>query len=216
VSEPLRPLVIVGAGGHAREVHQLVRDINATSPTWEVLGFAVGPEFRRDERVHGLPVLCLTELSTRRSATLALAIGAPEARRRLDASLREIDCFAFATLVHPRASVGDHVSLGEGCMVFNGCVVTTDVTLGRHVHLNTCATVSHDSRLADFTTLGPRACCCGGVHLGEGAELGAGAVVLPRVAVGAHCLVGAGAVVTKNLAEGATASGVPAKVHPCL
>ena len=35
-------LVIFGAGGHARETHQLVLDINADTPTWNLLGFLDG------------------------------------------------------------------------------------------------------------------------------------------------------------------------------
>ena len=35
---PLQPLAIFGAGGHAKEVAELVRDLNAVSPQWHLLG----------------------------------------------------------------------------------------------------------------------------------------------------------------------------------
>jgi acetyltransferase-like isoleucine patch superfamily enzyme len=47
--------------------------------------------------------------------------------------------------------------------------------------------------------------------VGEGAFLGAGAVVLPGVTIGARSLVAAGAVVTEDVAVGATVMGVPAR-----
>ena len=36
----MTPLILFGAGGHAREVAQVVHDINHTQPgTWQLLGF---------------------------------------------------------------------------------------------------------------------------------------------------------------------------------
>ena len=53
----MKDLVIFGAGGHARETHQLLLDINADDTTWNVLGFLDGDRGRHDSAVHGMPVL---------------------------------------------------------------------------------------------------------------------------------------------------------------
>jgi acetyltransferase-like isoleucine patch superfamily enzyme len=50
------------------------------------------------------------------------------------------------------------------------------------------------------------------VKIGEGAEIGTGAVIVPGCAIGDWSIVGAGAVVTGNVPDDATAVGVPARV----
>lgn len=50
------------------------------------------------------------------------------------------------------------------------------------------------------------------VHIGDGADLGAGVIVLPGVRIGAGVQVGAGAAVSVNLPDFTVAVGVPARV----
>jgi sugar O-acyltransferase (sialic acid O-acetyltransferase NeuD family) len=212
MSEPIRDLVIIGAGGHAREVHQIVRDINAALPSWRVLGFAVEPGYRPVDRVHDLPVLLLDEFADcHPGAHVVVAVGTPGLRQRLVGRIESSGRHAFATLVHPRAIVGAGVRLGEGCVVFPGCVLTADLRLCRHVHVNTAASISHDCCVEDFATIGPRVCCCGGVFVGEAVDVGAGATLIPGVRIGARASIGAGAVVTADIPPGVTAVGMPAR-----
>jgi sugar O-acyltransferase (sialic acid O-acetyltransferase NeuD family) len=105
-----------------------------------------------------------------------------------------------------------HVTLGEGCVVTAGAVLTSQIRLGRHVHVNVNSTVSHDCVLGDFATLAPGVHLAGGVQLGEGCDVGVGAAVLPRCSIGAWSIVGGGAVVTRDLPADVTAVGVPATV----
>ncbi|MEL6792307.1 MAG: transferase [Pseudomonadota bacterium] len=48
--------------------------------------------------------------------------------------------------------------------------------------------------------------------IGDGVDIGAGAVIVGAIAVGDHAIIGANAVVTKSVAPGAVMGGVPAKV----
>ncbi|MGH7625559.1 MAG: hypothetical protein ACREOJ_09600 [Gemmatimonadaceae bacterium] len=108
------------------------------------------------------------------------------------------------------------VELGEGTIVCAGCILTVNIAIGRHVHLNLDCTIGHDAVLEDFVTLAPGVHVSGCVKIERGAYLGTGAVVIngtqvrPLV-VGAGAIVGAGAVVTKNVSPGVTVVGVPAR-----
>jgi sugar O-acyltransferase (sialic acid O-acetyltransferase NeuD family) len=206
-------IAIYGGGGSGREVLQLIRDINARRPTWDCLGFIIDPEFVAAPSVHGLPVLGGAEWLARNADVRAvIAIGAPADRRRIANRVSGRGATTFATLVHPDARVGDHVVLGPGTIVCAGALLTTDITVGTHVHVNIGASISHDAVLEDYATLGPGARLAGHVTVREGAELGLGAVVIPRCEVGAWAIVGAGSVVTAPVPGNATVVGSPARV----
>ena len=207
------PLVVWGSGGHARELRELVDDLNAARPTFELLGFLDDDVDRHGLEVDGLPVLGGIEWLRRldRPASVAIGVGAPASRRRV-ALVLEAAGARPPVLVHPTAQVSRRAELGEGCVVPALAQVSTSARLGRHVHLNLGASVSHDCRIADFGTLAPGARLSGAVVLGEGCNVGVGAVVLPGVTVGAWSVLGAGAVVTRDLEPDCTAVGAPARV----
>ena len=123
----------------------------------------------------------------------------------------------WLTLVHPHASVGVGVEIGEGTCAAPGSIITTRSRIGRHCILNVKASVSHDVTLGDYVNLNPGVVIAGNVHIGDGCYVGAGATVIDRVRVGAGSVVGAGAVVIEDVPANATVVGVPARVtkyHP--
>jgi acetyltransferase-like isoleucine patch superfamily enzyme len=50
------------------------------------------------------------------------------------------------------------------------------------------------------------------VHIGRDARVGANVTILPGVHIGERALIGAGAVVTKDVPDYAIVAGVPARV----
>lgn len=208
----MRNLVIVGAGGHGRELLDVVEAVNDVHPTWRFLGFLddgpsdAGRLERRRARVLG-PVSCLRDVD----ADYLVGIGDSEARQRV-AALSDINGRTAAVLVHPAATVGGDVELSPGTVLCAGARVTTNVRLGRHTHVNVNAVVSHDGRVGDFVTLSPGALVNGTVILEDHVMLGTAAVVTPGRTVGARTWVGAGAVVVEDLPPDVVATGVPARI----
>ena len=212
------PLVIVGAGGHGREVLDIVEAINAAAtrggPQYEVLGFVAdsAPICNAFEQ-RGVPYLGPIEHLATRQCGYVIGIGDGSVRRRIDELVTGWG-HVPVSMVHPLATIGSHDSLGPGCVLAAGARITTNVTLGRHVHLNINATISHDGRVGDFVTLAPGATVCGNVSLGDEVYVGAGATIIQGRSVGARTMVGAGAVVVRDLPGGVTAVGVPARPRP--
>jgi sugar O-acyltransferase (sialic acid O-acetyltransferase NeuD family) len=210
----VKPLAIFGAGGHAREVIALVRDLNAARPQdgWDLLGvLSDRGEWTLPETV-GVPRLGgLDWLIKRPDCSVSIAIGDPAVREDVAKRIRAVCTNSFATLVHPRAWIAERVTLGEGTQVCAGAMLNADVSIGAHVILNIGCSVSHDSVIADFATLAPGVTLCGGVRIGRGCDLGACAVVLPRIEIGSAARVGAGAVAATSVAPGTTVAGVPAR-----
>ncbi len=53
---------------------------------------------------------------------------------------------------------------------------------------------------------------CKAVHIGDGADIGVGAILLPGTTIGRGAVVGAGAVVTGDVPDFAVVAGVPARI----
>jgi sugar O-acyltransferase (sialic acid O-acetyltransferase NeuD family) len=209
-------LAIVGAGGHGREVLDVVEAINRETPTFEVLGFVADHADDATLARRGAAHLgSLDDLVSGRildaDVNLVLAIGDPTTRELLARQLGPRGSVWVPALVHPLASLGSDVSLGDGTVVAAGARITTNVRVGMHVQVNVNAVISHDCTVADHATLSPGALVNGAASIGAGALLGTGAVITPGRKVGERAVVGAGAVVVADVPPGVTAVGVPAQ-----
>lgn len=210
-------LVVVGAGGFGREVIDVVDAINAAAPTlvWDLVGVVDdAPSDANLERLEkrgtsylGTVDLHLTEPSP---AHYVVGIGSPRVRRtiaeRFDGAGR-----TAATLVHPAATTGFDVRIGGGTVICAGVRLTTNISVGRHVHLNPNVTVGHDSELLDFVSMNPASSASGDCVIEEGVLIGVGAVILNGLTVGTESTVGGGACVVKDVPSRATVKGVPAR-----
>src|SRR5437764_1320104 len=119
-----RPLVILGTGGSAYDLLDIVGAINAVRPTWEPIGFL------DDSRPAGARHLGLEILGPLRDAAKYIdcrfinVIGSETSFRRLPEILAStaLNIDRFATLVHPTASVSPHARLGHGVVINSGVV----------------------------------------------------------------------------------------------
>lgn len=209
------PIVIVGAGGFGRETADVIEAINEVAPTWDLVGFVDdAPTESNLERLAARGHACLGDLAwlltTDRPAHVVIGVGSPAARRsiagRLEGTARRI-----ATLVHPAATVGSQVRLGQGSVVCAGARLTTNIEVGRHVHINPNVTVGHDTVLGDFVSLNPASSVSGDCRVGAGTLVGVGAVILNQLNIGEGVVVGGAACVVKDVAAHAVVKGVPAR-----
>lgn len=113
----------------------------------------------------------------------------------------------YYSVIHPKTVLANTVHVHSGSFIAAGVVINIDTIIGRHVILNTNASIDHDCKIGDFVHIAPNATLCGGVTIGEGTLIGAGATILPNVKIGSWVTVGAGAVITKNIADGVKVVG---------
>ena len=208
-----RPLVILGTGGSAYDLLDIVEAINAVQPTWEPIGFL------DDARPAGSRHLGLEVLGTLRDApryaesSFVNVIGSDRSFRNLPEILAStgLALDRFATLVHPAASVSSHAQLGHGVMVNPGVVLGGGVSIGNHVMLCPGCIVGHESSVGDYAILAPGSIVSGLVRLDPGCYIGAGAVIRQKLRIGARSLIGMGAVVVNDVHLETTMIGNPAR-----
>lgn len=207
----MTPLVIVGAGGHGREILDIVEAINAVVSTYDFLGFLDDEMVESEELARrGARVIGHSGAIVDIDAAYLIGIGDGDVRARLDQTFMNMGRVA-ARAVHPAASVGADTELADGLVMAAGARVTTNVRAGRHLYLSTNTTVAHDCRLGQYVTILTGANVCGNVSFEDGVTVGAGAVVIPGLRIGARAFIGAGAVVLNDIGPGVTAVGVPAR-----
>ena len=208
-------VVIIGTGGHGREVLDVFEALRAAGESWNVLGFLDDAPERRGTTVRGLPVLGGVSWLTERQASARpqafIGIGSTVVRWRIAERLAGWGV-QFPTLVHPRASVTPHVELAEGVLIAAGAVLTSSLRMGAHSFLNVGASVSHDCAVGRCCAIQMGARLSGAVTIGNGVEIGVGAVVRQNITIGEWTSVGAGAAVVSAIPSNVIAVGVPARV----
>lgn len=211
------PFVIIGAGGFGREVRDWLIDRLDEERMGKPWGTFAGflddgqPDLDRLARLDAPHLGGVSWLSEHPEARYYIAVGNPGVRRRIVEMCDSFGAQAGQPLIHPSAIVGSDCHLGEGVIVCPKSVITTNVQVGSHTHLNLTTTVGHDTTLGDFVTVNPGATISGEVTVGDGVTIGTGASVNQGLAIGADTVVGAGAAVVRDLDGGITAVGVPAK-----
>ena len=211
----MQKVVIIGAGGFGREVLDVFDAINEVQPTYEICGYIVESQYGEPGTlINDRPILGDLNWFTEdriRNILAICAIGAPEVRYRLILTAQSMG-INFCTLIHPTVVRTRWVNIGKGSIITAGCILTNQIGIGDHVHINLACTVGHDVTISDFVTLAPGVHVSGNVQLREGCYVGTGANLLEKKVVGAWSVVGAGSTIVSDVPPDTTVVGVPGKV----
>ncbi len=208
----MRPVILIGTGGHAREVAEIVQAQHAAGKGGPLRGMLTDDLAQHGTSILGIRVLGSIDWLTTRLAqvNVIIAIGDNATRQRIaqqfGAELQAISA------ISPHAIISPHATIGAGAMIFPTAVVGPLASIGEHSIVNLGASVSHDSTIAAYCNLNPGSRIAGNCQLGEGVALGMGAHVIQGRSIGAWTVVGAGAVVIRDLPSHAKAVGVPTRL----
>lgn len=139
---------------------------------------------------------------------LILSIGNNGVRKKLADSL----IADFVSVLHPKAIVSKFSKINVGTVIMASAVINSDVVIGKHCIINTASIVEHDCIIEDFAHISPNASLAGGVHVGEGTQVGIGAIIIQEIKIGKWVTIGAGAVVINDIPDYAVVVGNPARI----
>jgi sugar O-acyltransferase (sialic acid O-acetyltransferase NeuD family) len=202
-----KSLVVIGGGGCGRGIMWLARDCG-----WHVAGCLDDADRLQGQVLCDVPVVGRVEDWRRHGQhAFVVAIGSPRKRRDVVARMKREGDPRFATLVHPEVRKSRYVEIGEGSMVMAGSMLTTQVSVGRHVYITLNCTVGHDCVIGDYGTIAPLVPVSGNVAMEEGVEIGTGASIRQGVRLGRGCMVGMGSVIVKDVPANLFVLGHPAR-----
>jgi len=188
----MRPLLLLGCGGHARSLIDLIE----AEGQWSIHGL-VGLPNQVGSNVLGYPVVGTDEdlpnlRAVCQSAVLALGQLPDPALRQGLATLLEQLGFHCPVLISPNAVVSRHAQLGAGTVVGHGAIVNAGAVVGAYCTLNSCSLIEHDAQLGDHCHVSTGALVNGGVLLGSGCFIGSGAMLREGLQLPAGTVISAG------------------------
>tara|TARA_B100000073_G_C23737667_1_gene572758 strand:- start:3067 stop:3678 length:612 start_codon:yes stop_codon:yes gene_type:complete len=187
-----KPLLLIGCGGHARALIDVVE----SSEDWHVFGL-VGKTEQIGEEVLGYQVLgCDQDLSTLQQqcdhAMLAVGqIGISSFRERL-ATILEKYKFIKPVIISSKAHISPHAQVGPGTSVGHGAIVNAGAYVGNDCILNTNALIEHDAVIGDHCHISTGALVNGGTKIGYGSFIGSGAILREGLSLPPKTVISAG------------------------
>lgn len=198
----LKPLVMIGGGGHAgvlvdmlRAQGREVRAIVCPDDIDQRPVFAGILHLKRDDDVLQFPadeVLLVNGVGMLPNSSL---------KRKLNEYFLE-QGYQFETVVADGAFVSPYARLLPGSQVFTGAIIQAGAVIGEHSVVNSGAIVEHDSSVGAYNHIAPGATLCGQVVTKADVYVGANATIIQNMTLAQGSIAGAGAIVTQPLLSG--------------
>lgn len=192
---------IIGAGGFAKEVYWSLSLSDRTECRF----------FVNDEYYDGKDnmILPLSNLNSE-EYEVVVAIADSYVRQRIVESLPK--SIRFFTHIHSSAQIlGDDVEIGEGSIICAGTIITTNVKIGKHAHLNLITTIGHDNVIGDYFTTAPGTQISGNCIIGDRVYFGTRSCNRQKTKICNDVVIGLNSGVVKDITEPGIYIGTPAK-----
>ena len=185
--------VLIGNGGHAREVMAQM-GVN-------LLRFV-------DDQYVDNDTLPLSQFDpTKHVAMVAVA----DSRDRYDIVQRLPKETQFFTFIHPTALLMKDVEIGEGSFIGAYSILTTNIKTGKHTILNRGNHIGHDCEIGDYFSAMPGAIVSGNVKIYDCVYMGSNSSIREKLSIHSLCTIGMNAAVVRNIEDNGTYVGVPVK-----
>lgn len=144
---------------------------------------------------------------------LMIGIGYKHLARRKELFEKYKGRIPFANIIHSTCYVDPTAQLGEGILMYPGCIIDKKVFISDNVLLNIGVTVCHDSHIGAHSFLSPDVSIAGFVHIGECANLGIRTTVIDNLNICDNVQTGGGALVVAHIEQPGLYIGSPVKLY---
>jgi len=205
------PYIILGAGGHAKVIIDILRSLNChiagiISPTIAEGSFFKGIKYLGSDKI-------LKEFTVEKYYFVnALgSINNTFPRTQLFQLYSQYQCI-FPKIIHPQAVISKSAIIKNGVHILAGSIIGPDVKINENVIINTQSIIEHDCVIGSHSHVASGATLCGNINIGNNVHIGAGSTINQDLSIGDSSVIASGAVVTQNIGQNCLAAGVPAKI----
>lgn len=203
-------LVIIGAGGFAREMHDLANVCNGNNPDFEVKGFLSDGPSNIQEMGYPTVLGKVKDYEVQKEDVFFCAIGNLSDRIKTVNIILEKGGI-FVNLIHPTAVISPSVRLGTGVGIKAFCVLASDVSIDDYTFMQSSVIMGHDVKVGSFCQINSFSFFAGFCNIGNKVSINAGAKLIQNTVVEDGATVGIGSVVLRKVKKDTTVFGNPAK-----
>jgi sugar O-acyltransferase (sialic acid O-acetyltransferase NeuD family) len=195
--------IIVGAGGHAKSLIQMIRQAGYT-----IVGVTDTTLQKGSLFANAYPVLGtngdLQQIHDAGRYIAFIGVGGTtenSVRKELYLKLKALG-FVLPPLVSREATFDISSRIGEATYVFPAASVGADCVFGVNCIVNQASVTCHGCDVGDHAHIAPGAILAGGCAIGEGATIGMAATIMNKVTVGRDCLIHNNVAIATNIPAG--------------
>lgn len=204
-------LLIIGSGEFAQQVMHYAL-INGN---FEIVGF-IDKYKDKGELINGFPVLGSEEdipalYESNKFDKLFIGIGYAHFALRDNLYNSFKDHIPFATIIVNPSYLDSTAKIGEGSILYPGCLIDRNVIVEPNVVVNLGVLIGHASIIGQSSFIAANASFGGFTKIGKRCFVGIQAVIKDNTSVGEDISIGLGGVVVRNLKKKGTYFGVPVR-----
>lgn len=157
--------VIIGDGGHAREV--------MSQMGLNLLRFV-------DDQYVNEETLPLSQFDPKKHVAM---VAVANSKDRYDITQRLPKETQFFTFIHPTALLMDNIEIGEGSFIGAYSILTTNIKIGKHTILNRSNHIGHDCVIGNYFSAMPGSIVSGNVTIGDRVYLGTNSSIREKLTI---------------------------------
>jgi sugar O-acyltransferase (sialic acid O-acetyltransferase NeuD family) len=198
----MKNIAILGAGGHAKVIIDLIKELNQYS----IVGIY---DDNKTGYFSGIKILGKISELDKKIENYVIGIGSDKVRKMIYKKYKDLN---WPVLIHPRSIVSKTVEIEKGTVVFAGSVIQTEVKIGKFCIINTNCNIDHECMVGNYTSICPGSTICGQVIIGNLVFIGANSTVIQCLKIEDNSIIGAGSVIIKNVNKNSKIVGNPGKI----
>lgn len=192
---------IIGNGGFGREVFYSMNKEEQNN-----IIFFVEDDYYEEGQFKTLPL----SKFNKNEFEIIIAISDSKVRKKIVDKL-PVETKYF-TYIHPSVQIySNDVTIGKGSIICGGCILTTNIKIGKHSQLNLLSTIGHDTILGDYFTAAPGTKVSGNCKIGNHVYLGTNSSVREKINICDNVTIGLNSGVVKDINEEGIYVGTPTK-----
>lgn len=199
-----KPLVMLGGGGHA----SVLADILISQGATIIAVVTPEPINNSSSLLSGLPRIsqddCVVRQYSPNKVDLVNGIGAlPNSNSRH----RVFDYFSgqgyyFPPIISSNALISKYSNIYEGVQVMPGAIIQPHTEIKANTIINTGVIIEHDCEIGEHNHIAPGAVLSGGVITESYVHIGTGATIIQGICIRNNAIIGAGTTIARNVPQG--------------